>query len=296
MGGTSSKETTQKSQTEPWAEAKPVLTGILGQIGNQLGHVGLTDTENAAFNTLQQSAQAGNPYAPNIARLTTDLFAGGPDRSGAVSGAYDDYRYSLTPFARGDYVNPNANPALQPYLDTIQNDVSNSVNSMFAGAGRDLSPAHVQALSRGLTQGTAPVMLDAYNQALAGQRSAIDQLYGAGGQTAGLLSGLDRTALGNRQAGIAAANAALQAQNYGPNAELLTEAQKRSITTSLLAQLAGIATPIAALGNQSSGQSTVTSNASPMELALGYSQAFKNLLPIFGAFGGGGGESSGGSK
>ncbi len=87
---------------------------------------------------------------------------------------------------------------------------------MFAQAGRDLSPSHVQALSRGMSQGTAPVMLDAYNQALAAQRSAIDSLYGAGGQTAGLfpgsISGAGKPAGGYRGVERRGAGAKLRAE------------------------------------------------------------------------------------
>ena len=116
-----------------------------------------------------------------------------------INGAYDQYRAALAPFARGDYVDPASDPALRSYLDVLKNDVSSQVNGMFAGAGRDLSGMNQQALARGITQAEAPVLLDAYNRALAGQRSAIDALYGAGGQTAGLLSNLDQARLANQQ-------------------------------------------------------------------------------------------------
>ena len=125
---------------------------------------------------------------PSIGGVATRCFAGGgPDRTPTVNGAYDQYRAALVPFARGDYVDPAADPALRSYLDVLKNDVSTQVNGMFAGAGRDLSGMNQQALARGITQAEAPVLLDAYNRALAGQRSAINSLYGAGGQTAGLL-------------------------------------------------------------------------------------------------------------
>jgi hypothetical protein len=292
MGGTSSKETTQHSQTEPWAEAKPVLTGILEQIGNQLGHVGLTDTENAAFNTLQQSAQAGNPYASQFGKVANNLLSGGTDRTGMVNDAFSQYQRSLAGTANGDYLDPNKNPFYANASSTIGDDVMNRIRSAFAGAGRSFSGAETDTISRAIAKETGGLFADQYNKERQNQINAQNSLYGAGGQTAGLLSGLDQQHFGNQQAGIGVANAALQAQNYGPNAQLLIEAQKRGITPSLLAQLAAIATPIAALGNQSSGQSTTTYNASPMELISGYTKAFSNLLPLFGGFGGG----VGGSK
>ena len=122
-----------------------------------------------------------------VGRQVVKLLAGGgPDRTPMVNGAYDQYRVALAPFARGDYVDPASDPALRSYLDVLKNDVSTQVNGMFAGAGRDISGMNQQALARGITQAEAPVLLDAYNRALAGQRSAIDSIYGSGGQTAAL--------------------------------------------------------------------------------------------------------------
>ncbi len=171
--------------------------------------------------------------------------------------------------ARGDFVDPSKNPALQGYLSTIANDVQNRVNGMFAGAGRDLSGANQMALARGITEGQAPVLLDAYSRARADQLGAQDKLYGAGGQTAGLLSQLDQQRLANQQAGIGASDAALQAQNYGPMQQLAIEAQRRGIPLQNLQQLAGIGVPIAGLGSSSTGTKTTETSTpfNPMSLA-----------------------------
>jgi hypothetical protein len=257
MGGSTTKTTTQNSQTQPWAPAQPLLGGILGQLGGALDSTGLTGNENAALSGLEANARAGNPYAPAIGGLATDLLrGGGPDRTGLASGAYDAYQAALTPFARGDHLNPAANPALQGYLGTIADDVQARVNGMFAGAGRDLSGANVQALSRGIAQGEAPVLADAYNRALDRQAQAIDKLYGAGGQTAGLLSNLDQAALANRQAGVGVAGSAVNAQLDPLNRLLAVEAQRRGIPLDALQRIAAMASPIAGLGHSSSGTST----------------------------------------
>ena len=261
MGGSTAKTTTQSSQTQPWAPAQPVLGGILGKLGGALDTTALTGNESSALSGLEANARAGNPWAPQIGGLATDLLAGGgPNRTGMVSGAYDAYKTALTPFASGQYVDPASNPALQKYLSVIQNDVGNSVNGMFAGAGRDLSGMNQQALARGISQGEAPVLLDAYNQGIAGQRSAIDSLYGAGGQTAGLLSNLDQTALANRQAGVGVSDAALGAQNYGSNQLLALEAMRRGIPLDALQRIAAMGVPIAGLGQSATGTSTEQTN------------------------------------
>jgi hypothetical protein len=203
--------------------------------------------------------------------VASDLLAGGTDRTPMINAGYQQYRDALTPFARGDYVNPEANPVLQKYLGTISDDVSNRINAQFAGAGRDLSGAHMGAVARGISQGTAPVLLDAYNQGVAGQRSAIDALYAAGGQTAQQLSGLDQATLANRQAGIGAATAALEAANDPFNRLLAIEAQRRAIPLDALQRLTGMVVPIAGLGSTSNSASTTTSTpaSNPLQTIIG---------------------------
>jgi hypothetical protein len=147
---------------------------------------------------------------------------------------------------------------LQSYLDTIRNDVTNSVNGMFAGAGRDLSGLNQQALARGIAQGEAPVLLDAYNQALANQRSAIDALYGGANTTTGLLSSLDQARLANRQAGLGVAQAGQQFANAPYEAQLAAEAARRGIPLSTLQTLVQLGVPIAGLGSSYSGTTAGT--------------------------------------
>jgi hypothetical protein len=199
----------------------------------------------------------------------------------------------LTPFARGDYVNPASNPALQSYLDTIRDDVSNSVNGQFAAAGRDLSGMNTQTLARGIAQGEAPVLVDAYTKARDQQAAAINSLYGAGNSSAGLLSNLDQTRLANQQAGIGASNAALQARDAGANSLLSVEALRRALPLQNIAQLQNLIVPMAQLGNSSSGNSTKTTTQSqdPTRAIIGAGIAGLGLAtgnPMMVAQGGGG--------
>ena len=185
-----------------------------------------------------------------------------------INDAYAQYQKSLQPFAGGDYVNPASNPALRGYLDTIQTDVSNQVNGMFAGAGRDLSGANLQTLARGIAQGEAPVLNDAYNAARNQQIAAINSLYGAGNTTGGLLSQFDQTRLANQQAGLGVAKTAQGFALDPYNQQLAIEAQRRGILLSTLQALAGITTPIAGLGQSSTGTSTQTSSTPFNPLSL----------------------------
>lgn len=255
-GGKNQTTQTVSQQTQPWAPSQPALTGLLGQIGTQIGQTGLTPTQTGALDTMQSYAQQGNQFAPQINSLAGDLLGGGTDRTGLVNDAYSQYKTALEPTARGDFVNPESNPQLQGYLSTIQNDIANRVNGQFASAGRDFSGAHMGALGRGISAGTAPVLYDAYNQARNQQLAAQDKLYGAGGQTAGLLSGLDQATLANRQAGVGASDAANSANLWGPQQLLAIEAQRRGIPLDQLSQLTKLTVPIGALGGSMAGTTT----------------------------------------
>ena len=140
------------------------------------------------------------------------------------------------------------NPALAAQLAQIQTDVANSVNGQFAAAGRDLSGDNQMAYGRGVAAGEAPVIAGQYNQDVANQFNAANALYNAGNTTAGTLSGMQQNYLANQGQGVSAAQSALDVQNYGANATLAAEAQRRGIPVQALSLLAQIGVPIAGLG------------------------------------------------
>jgi len=262
MGGQSSSTQVQQSQTAPWEAAQPMLQGILGQLSAGLNNAGLTSAETGALNTLQSNAAQGNPFAGAIGSYANELLNGGgaTNQAGAVNQNYLDYRNALTPYANGSMIGNN--PALAAQLAQIQTDVGNSVNAQFAAAGRDFSGANQQAYGRGVAAGQAPVIAAQYNQDVANQRAAQDTAYAAGNTNAGILSGLQQQGLNNKGQGAAAAQSALDAQNYGANATLAAEAQRRGIPVQALGLLAQIGVPIAGLGSQSSGTTQGTQQMS----------------------------------
>lgn len=290
MGGTSTQQQTtqENSTTRPWAAAEPLLGGILGQLGGFLGNTGVTGAENNALSRLVSNTANANQYAPQINNLVGDLFSGGGAnaQSGNINQAYQDYQRRLNPTANGTQIGQNS--GLQPYLNTISNDVQNRVNGLFAGAGRDLSGLNQQTLARGIAEGTAPVIANQYNTDVANQRSAADALYGAGNTTAGLLTGLQQQALANRQTGVGLSPTVYNQTNDAQNAVLQAEAARRGIPVQALGLLANIGIPIAGLGSQSSGtRNTQGSNTmSGLQQFLGITQGLGGLF---------GGSSSGGA-
>jgi hypothetical protein len=249
------------SALTPWAGN----AGLLNSIFSQLGGVptGLTPTETNALNQWGALAGAGNPYAGQIGGVANTLLAGGgPDRTATVNNAYQQYQSTLTPYLGKDYLSPYSTPGFSDALNTVNSDITNQINGMFAGAGRDLSGLNVQALARGLSQGEGGLIQNQYNQNVANQLGAANSLYGAGNSTAGLLSSLDQTRLANMQAGINAADAANNAQMWGPQQMLQVEAARRGIPLEALQQEYGMVLPAAqAFGTQSGTTSGASSGA-----------------------------------
>jgi hypothetical protein len=262
MGGQSSSTQTQQSQTAPWEAAQPILQGILGQLGTNLNNTGLTDAETGALNTLQSNAAQGDPFADQINAYAQSLLNGGGANAQAsnVQGNLNTLQSQLTPYADGSQIGNN--PALAAQLAQIQSDVGNSVNGQFAAAGRDFSGANQQAYGRGVAAGEAPVVAAQYNQDVANQLNAANALYNAGNSTAGTLAGLQQNFLANQGQGVTAAQSALAAQNYGANATLAEEAQRRGIPVQALGVLSQIGVPIAGLGSQTDGTTTGTQQLS----------------------------------
>jgi hypothetical protein len=279
MGGQSSSTQTQQSQTAPWQAAQPMLQGILGQLGAGLNNTGLTSGETGALNQLSQNASQGNPYAGKIGDYAQSLLNGGGAnaQAGNVQGNLSTFQSQLTPYANGSMIGNN--PALAAQLAQIQTDVGNSVNGQFAAAGRDFSGANQMAYGRGVAAGEAPVIASQYNQDVANRINAANALYNAGNTTAGTLSGMQQNNLGNQGQGVTAAQSALDARNYGANATLAEEAQRRGIPIQALGLLAQIGVPIAGLGSQSSGTMTGTQEMSGADqfnkIASGIGSVFK---------------------
>src|SRR5688572_1953491 len=141
MGGSSkeTKTTNSTAKTEPWAPTHPGLFQAINQINGQWNNVGATGTEQMAWDQLAQNAQNGNPYAPAIGQLATDLLSGGPDRSAEATRAYENLQRGLLPYASGDFVDPYSNPAFIKVMDDARQRAANQVNTTWAAAGRDMS-------------------------------------------------------------------------------------------------------------------------------------------------------------
>jgi len=281
MGGQSSSTQTQQSQTAPWAAAQPMLQNILGQISTGLNNTGLTSAETGALNQLSQNASLGNPYAGQIDDYARSLLNGGDAnaQAGNIQNNLSSFQSQLMPYANGSMIGNN--PALAAQLAQIQSDVGNSINGQFSAAGRDMSGANQMAYGRGVAAGEAPVIAAQYNQDVANRINAANALYNAGNTTATTLSGMQQNYLGNQGQGVTAAQSALDARNYGANATLAAEAQRRGIPVQALGLLANIGVPIAQLGSQSSGTTTGTQQMSGADQFSKLAAGIGNIMGSF---------------
>jgi endosialidase-like protein len=278
MGGQSTTTQTQQSQTAPWQAAQPLLQGILSQAGGALNNTGLSGSETGALDTLKQNAAQGNPYAGQIGNYTQSLFNGGGATAQApnVQGNLSTLQGYLTPYANGSMV--GSNPALAAQLAQIQTDVGNSINGQFVAAGRDFSGANQMAYGRGVAAAEAPVIAAQYNQDVGNQLAAANSLYNAGNTTANTLSGMQQQYLANQGQGVTASQSALDAQNYGANATLAEEAQRRGIPVQALGLLAQLGTSIGGLGSQSNGTTTSTQQKSGIDQFTSLAGGIGSLL------------------
>lgn len=272
MGGKSSsdQQTQQQGQTEPWGPTKPVLQGILSGVQSQLGNYQPTGQEQQALSQLSQNVQGVPNFAPQASDITGQFLTGDP--SGLLRPGLESLNTALNPIATGD-LDPTKTPGIQNLLATIKNDVTNSVNGMFAGAGRDLSGLNQQALGRGLSQGLAAPLLNQYNQNVQNRIAAAGGMYDASGNTANALGG-------NQTQGFNLATSLPGLAAAGPMGVLAASQAARALPLENLGMLANLTVPIAGLGQQSSGSSYThgTQTASPMQTALGWTGVFKNLF------------------
>ena len=84
MGGqtTTTQNTSQQSQTAPWAAAQPQLMGLLGSLGGV--NTGVTPQQSAAASALQNTAANLPSFGGGITNTANTLLSGGGPSYGGV--------------------------------------------------------------------------------------------------------------------------------------------------------------------------------------------------------------------
>lgn len=252
MGDSSQQTNTQQqTQSAPWAPTQGSLLNLISGINSNPAATGYQKT---AANNLLSSATGLPNFGGAAGGVARGLLGGDP--TGLLGSGNNELRGILSPIANGS-LDPTQNPQIQQLLQTIQQQVHNSIAGQFAGAGRDLSPAANSAEAYGLAQGMAAPLLNQYNQNVQNRINAGSQLFGANYNTAGAMTGNQQAGLGaaTQQPGIAMAPALAQLQ---------AAMTKYNLPLANAGAIGNILLPIAGLGGQTSsqGQSNTTYNPS----------------------------------
>lgn len=301
-----SQQSTTSSTTAPWGAAVPLLSGLLDKLGGV--DTSVTPDQTSALGILNAGANAQPNFGPAATKATDALFSSNtlPEQGllttvmGDLNKAYGSYKDASAPisgmlsrYLDPSYLNPMTNPGIKGWLDTLNEDTSNDVNSRFAAAGRAWSPGHAMALGRGITAAEAPVLANQYNANVTAQQNAgsglsgllaslfggANSVFGAGNTTAQGLNNLVQTELGNKVSGVGLAGQ-LPGIYTGPGTSLLGAANTSyGLPLSNLASLLGLATPVAGLGSTSSGTSAGTgSGTASIDQPFGVQQALGTAI------------------
>lgn len=281
MGGTSTSKSTQTSQLAPYGAADGSLRGILSGLGSLVPQAGtLSGGQQDAINQVVSNANGQPNYNPAISSGTMGLLNGGGAQNNDAA-----IKSNLGMLQNGfvgqtaSGANIGNNEALKAQLDTAAADTSQAINSQWAAAGRDGSPGNAQAVARGVTQATAPIIAAQYNTDVSNALNAGSTLYNAGNATYGLLNGTQGAANTNFTNGIGAVSSGLDAENAAPTAKINALAQQFNIPASQLTTLLGSVAPVAAQFGTSNGTSTSESTMSPVQQFALLASGIGSMMP-----------------
>lgn len=255
-------QTTQQSQastTNPWDPAQPMLKSLLAQYGGQ--STAVTPEQQSALSNLNASASNIPNFGANASGAVNNLFSSNTDpQIGMLRSSLNQLQGNIGGTASGAELDPYSTPGFSDALKTMTQDITNSTKGVYAGSGRDPSGAgsFAQSLSRGLTQGEAPVIAAQYNTNKANQLGAANTLFGAGGTTAGNITGQQQVPLANAAQAIGLLPSASSAYTTPGSTQLAAANAAQQLPYGNLAQLLGPITGIAGLGGQSTGTGTST--------------------------------------
>lgn len=262
----SSKSTnqTQSSQTNPWAPAVPLLNTLIDKYKGQ--NVDVTGGQQSALDNLSGAVSGIPQFGDRGASAISNLFSSSTrPQVGMLTTAFDTLKQNLGGTASGSELDPYKTPGFGDALSATMADITNRVKSTYAGSGRDPSGAgsFAGSLSRGLTQGVAPLLQSQFNTNKQNQMNAAGTLFGGANSTATGITGLDQTQLQNGIAGITGAGALPGLFASPATAQLGAANAQFGQPFANLAQLLQPSVSLAGLGNTSSGQISGTSTSTP---------------------------------
>ena len=159
MAGSSGGGTTQATQnTEPWGAQQPYLKTGFQQAQKNVLNRPLDYFPESTVVPFAPETEAALGAQGNRAMQGSSLLGQAQGYTGDVMG--------------GQYLDPSSNPFLAGVSDAVTSQVRPGVDSMFAGSGRAGSPAHAEALGRGVSRGMAPYLFNEYGRERGMQEAA----------------------------------------------------------------------------------------------------------------------------
>lgn len=287
--GKSSSQTqtqTQQSQTQPWAQAQPLLTNAINALSGQ--STGVTGAQTDALSALQDAA-TGLPSFDTSGNISAMLGFDTSPQIGMLGDAYNSLKGSLSGLADPANLNPMNTPGMSDAINTMTNDITNKVKSVYAGSGRDPSGAgsFAQSLGRGLTQGIAPVLTDQYNKNVANLTGAATTMANAGQTTAGQMTAQEQAPFQTAAQAIGLIPTVQQSAMNPASTRLSAANTAYQLPYGNIMQLLQPALALGGLGQQSTGSSstTVTTPQSTAGNIMGGLMGGTGMLSQMGAFG-----------
>jgi hypothetical protein len=161
-GGGQTQQTSQT--TRPWPAQEKALT-----TGYDLAKTNIADRPTEFF-----PGQTYAGFSPQTEAALGATEARATAGSGLLGGA-QDYTGDVL---GGQYLDPASNPFLAGVSDSVLSSIRPGVDSMFAGGGRAGSPAHAEALGRGVSRGMAPYLFGEYGRERGMQEAAAGRAPG----------------------------------------------------------------------------------------------------------------------
>jgi hypothetical protein len=237
-----------------------LLGGQIGQIGNaNEGTAGNLSAPESLYGQAAGDAASLPNFGPAASNTAADFLQTGGDPTGLLRTSAGNLQSVAGEGANGGAgLNPMDTPGMQGVLNTIQQDVSNQVNSQFAGAGRSLSGLNEQTLARGLAQGEAVPLLNQYNQNVSNMESANQGL-----------GSISQSAAGNIGSGLNYAAAAPGLASINPLTAAGALSQQTQLPYTYIQQAENLLNPIAGLGGTSNSQQQGTATGSLLSALTG---------------------------
>lgn len=189
---------TTSGATNPWEEAKPLLTNLISKYSGL--NTDVTGDQSAAVSNLKAAASGVPNYGSDASSAVSKLF--GSDTSnqvGMLTDALNSYKANIGRTASGAELDPYQTPGFSDAINRATSDITNKVKSVYAAAGRDPSGAgsFAGSLAKGLSEGIAPTIASQFNQNKANQMSAAGNLFTGQGSTANQVTQQEQIPLTN---------------------------------------------------------------------------------------------------